>query len=295
MDRRGVSGVLAMLAASACGGATTAQTAGPPFPQPSATPYPQPPSAQDQAALIQAATAQYQAQVQASAQPGLDAVAKNQEAQRRAQEDNARAAQTAIETKQAADAACEVTPSCLAGQLCQLVAHRAGLQHAMAGERANPSGVVDLATLHDLGGDIQSTDAGIARVGAQFTKFSHRAFDPKSCASGVAPELPSAKDACERLAGVGVAAGCKVSPQSTTGGTLSFVSPTVVTPQGAAGGVVVQARTETEFSTLATAAAGDKTLRSFASPKARIIVELAPGDSFPSDVQAKVKAVVDAL
>jgi hypothetical protein len=65
----------------------------------------------------------------------------------------------------------------IAGPLCDAIQDRDDAQRQMAAERRNPSGVVNLATLHDLGERIQIDDATIGNLKARYASKVHRAFN----------------------------------------------------------------------------------------------------------------------
>ena len=120
--------------------------------------------------------------------PATRAILEKQAADAAQQRQAMQAAQAAqarmVEEKQAADAACQVTPSCLADNICEYQAARAKAQRDIAVERANPGGVVDLATLHDLGQDIQTDSAAIASLKPQYAAYAHAQFNEATCAAG---------------------------------------------------------------------------------------------------------------
>jgi hypothetical protein len=69
----------------------------------------------------------------------------------------------------------------LAKPLCVNVAQIRFLQDRIKTEKANPSGVVDLADLHSTGEDIQIIQARLANNKAAYFAATKRAFDEKTC------------------------------------------------------------------------------------------------------------------
>ncbi len=115
-----------------------------------------------------------------------------------------------------------------------------------------------------------------------------------SIASSTVPSALNAMGVCHRLEAVAVAADCKVSERSSGGGTVEFSIPSVRTKQGTAGGIVMQARSDTEYGFWLGYCVGQR-IKHFGSAKTRVVVELLLSDAFPPNVEAKTKDVVDGL
>jgi len=64
----------------------------------------------------------------------------------------------------------------IACDICAAIEDRDDARRQMATERANPSGVVDLVALHDLGERIQFATNNIANLKSQYLATVHRAF-----------------------------------------------------------------------------------------------------------------------
>jgi hypothetical protein len=100
-----------------------------------------------------------------------------------------RAVNAAIDT----ETKCRATPQCLADRarakavadalasVCGTIDTRARAAQDMTRERANPSGVVDLKRLHDLGQVIQALDAQLPGLKAQYATVAHRPFAATMC------------------------------------------------------------------------------------------------------------------
>lgn len=88
----------------------------------------------------------------------------------------------AVQTMSDADMACRRSQPCLNDRwakrtlaaTCGDIALRAGSAEELRREKANPSGVVDLRKLHDLGATIQEADARIATNRRAFLSQLHR-------------------------------------------------------------------------------------------------------------------------
>ena len=82
----------------------------------------------------------------------------------------------------AEEVACRASQKCttarnakaIAERLCAARERRAEALAGIAHERANPSGVVDLAILHALGVDVQDADEEIANASAEYLSLMHR-------------------------------------------------------------------------------------------------------------------------
>lgn len=85
----------------------------------------------------------------------------------------------------AAEQACRASPICMGGRaaepLCEVIRDRREAVRAMATERSNPSGVVDLRNLHDLGAQIQRNDQQIVEMKAEYARVAKRAFSEALC------------------------------------------------------------------------------------------------------------------
>lgn len=89
--------------------------------------------------------------------------------------------------------ACRAAPRCVADRLAQQklkeltedMCSRLGtiqeMQEEIRTERANPSGVVNLKTLHDDGDTIQRYEYDLAPLKAEYTKIAHKQFSAASC------------------------------------------------------------------------------------------------------------------
>ena len=66
-------------------------------------------------------------------------------------------------------------------EICEDVQDRNEAAAAMKAERANPSGVVDLALLHDLGARIQSDNVQIAQGKADYQRVAKKPFNEALC------------------------------------------------------------------------------------------------------------------
>lgn len=103
----------------------------------------------------------------------------------------------AVEQLRSREAKCRKSKTCMdrrkaipfAIPICDLHDDRSMTQRSIAHERANPTGVVNLRELHDLGRHLQDLDIVIRGETAEFfTKYSVR-FDLKMCS-----ELPKDAD-----------------------------------------------------------------------------------------------------
>ena len=74
------------------------------------------------------------------------------------------------------EAACRKSDSCLGNGVCLAIADKADAQKEMKRERANPSGVVDLVRLHDLGERMQADDEEIARRKGWYQQWRSKVF-----------------------------------------------------------------------------------------------------------------------
>ena len=84
-----------------------------------------------------------------------------------------------------AEKQCRATPACMGARIAVLICDELGQRRALvqqiATEKANPSGVVNLATLHDLGTSIQSLDAMLADARAAYVKWVHKPLNERAC------------------------------------------------------------------------------------------------------------------
>ncbi len=111
-----------------------------------------------------------------------------------------------------------------------------------------------------------------------------------------APTPPNAMDVCRRLQGVGVAADCEGADGGAT--QVLFGVPAVMSKGKPARAMIVQLPNDKAYGVMLGGAATSPTLSKaplFASERSRVIVFLMGDVKFPADVQAKTKAVVDAL
>jgi hypothetical protein len=67
--------------------------------------------------------------------------------------------------------------------LCASSAERVDLRAQIATEKANPSGVVDLARLHALGERLQAAEAALREFGATYLKGTGKAFSASMCSA----------------------------------------------------------------------------------------------------------------
>lgn len=85
----------------------------------------------------------------------------------------------------AKESKCRSTPACLGPRIavnfCRDTRERAETVRAIATERANPGGVVDLVRLHTLGEKVQAYDAAIADEKAAYLKNVKRPLTEASC------------------------------------------------------------------------------------------------------------------
>jgi hypothetical protein len=90
-----------------------------------------------------------------------------------------------IESAIATELACRASASCmdhrLADPICMQLQRRRELLASIAQEKANPSGVVDLVRLHDLGEGVQDADAEIKAGKASYLATRHKAFVETFC------------------------------------------------------------------------------------------------------------------
>jgi hypothetical protein len=109
--------------------------------------------------------------IQALAQPCVDAATLKAQADARAA-----AAQAATD----AEAKCQASAACMSERArsvaCAIVRERATLVQQIARERANPSHVVNLTMLHNLGQELQSLDEQLPAAKAQYTAIAHKAL-----------------------------------------------------------------------------------------------------------------------
>lgn len=89
----------------------------------------------------------------------------------------------------AKEQACRVDSGCMAGRqaaalaqtICSNLNEIRTMQERIRIERANPSGVVDLAELHDDGEIIQRDQANVDASKASYVKVTKKAFDSSVC------------------------------------------------------------------------------------------------------------------
>jgi hypothetical protein len=89
----------------------------------------------------------------------------------------------------AKEKSCRATPQCMIDRqakalqedMCAIIGEIHDMQERMRIERANPSGVVDLAELHDDGQIIQNDQAMLAAKKAEYLKLTHKAFTEALC------------------------------------------------------------------------------------------------------------------
>jgi hypothetical protein len=90
-----------------------------------------------------------------------------------------------VEAKLTTELACRASGECMAKrvgpQICAPLADRREALQQIAAERANPAGVINLATLHDLGERVQIDNGMITRLKAQYVSLVHRPFNEASC------------------------------------------------------------------------------------------------------------------
>jgi hypothetical protein len=79
-------------------------------------------------------------------------------------------------------------------EICTLYVQRDVLSAAVAEEKRNPAGVIDLARLHSLGAGIQATDAQIKDAKVDLESATKARFDRSIC-----KELPVSKRTGEYL------------------------------------------------------------------------------------------------
>ena len=84
---------------------------------------------------------------------------------------------------------CRASPECMAKRvidgtaaaICPIIADRNEALRQIAAERANPAGVVNLATLHDLGERVQIDNGYIAKLKAEYARAAKKPFNEGSC------------------------------------------------------------------------------------------------------------------
>lgn len=80
---------------------------------------------------------------------------------------------------------CRASPKCMGGRLakpiCDALSDKRAAQQGIAEERRNPSGVVDLRALHDLGERIQDDDATIADLERKYASMTRQSFSANAC------------------------------------------------------------------------------------------------------------------
>jgi hypothetical protein len=98
---------------------------------------------------------------------------------------DSQASMASVASKVAAELTCRADTQCmaarqakaLASRMCSNIAMIRNMQERIRVERANPSGVVDLAELHDDGDIIQRNQAELAQAKAQYLTLTHKAFE----------------------------------------------------------------------------------------------------------------------
>lgn len=92
---------------------------------------------------------------------------------------------TSLEGQIAEEEKCRATPACMdariAEQLCPVLDERRETAAAITTEKRNPAGVVNLATLHDLGQKLQYEDAMIARLKSEYAVAAKKLFTSAAC------------------------------------------------------------------------------------------------------------------
>lgn len=94
-----------------------------------------------------------------------------------------------VEELLADESKCRASPECMAKrvidgtgpEMCPIIADRNEALRQIAAERANPAGVVNLATLHDLGERVQIDNSNIAKLKAEYARAAKRPFNEGSC------------------------------------------------------------------------------------------------------------------
>jgi hypothetical protein len=90
-----------------------------------------------------------------------------------------------VEALITAEVACRASVKCLDQRLAQPVCYniqrKRELLESIRQEKANPAGVVDLVTLHNLGEGVQNADADIATTRANFQTGRHKPFSEALC------------------------------------------------------------------------------------------------------------------
>jgi hypothetical protein len=84
-------------------------------------------------------------------------------------------------TKLTTEATCRASDGCIGEWVCLAIDDKRQAQKDMARERSNPSGVVDLRVLHELGERIQSDDQEIARRKGWFQQWRQKPFTERIC------------------------------------------------------------------------------------------------------------------
>lgn len=91
----------------------------------------------------------------------------------------------AMEKAVSEEETCRATPACMgariAGQLCPILVDRRETAAQIAAERRNPGGVVNLATLHDLGEKLQYADAMVAKLKSEYATAAKKPFTEGAC------------------------------------------------------------------------------------------------------------------
>jgi hypothetical protein len=97
----------------------------------------------------------------------------------------ARAEADRLEPLIAAEVGCRASPKCMDRRaiavVCAWVARRQGFVQDIADERANPSGVVDLARLHSLGEDLESARADLKTAVKAYETAQKKPFRESMC------------------------------------------------------------------------------------------------------------------
>jgi hypothetical protein len=90
-----------------------------------------------------------------------------------------------LEKRIATETACRASRPCMAtraaAEACARVAQRLALKAAIATERANPGGVVDLVKLHDLGQQVQLAEGSISDAKSRYAKLAGKPFVEALC------------------------------------------------------------------------------------------------------------------
>lgn len=92
---------------------------------------------------------------------------------------------TSLESQIAEEEKCRASPACMgarvAEQLCPVIEERRETAAAITTEKRNPAGVVNLATLHDLGEKLQYEDSMITRLKAEYAAAAKKPFTSSAC------------------------------------------------------------------------------------------------------------------